>query len=231
MTRFYGYHQAQTVAYRALRERFGWEDAPYYRRWEWPHALLALDVQPEHEVLSVGAWNCGTTAALSGEVRRLYAVDPHSEFLAWAGSHLAPSSEGAQVEYVRAKMESLSWSSASFDRVLAVSVLEHVPPSQDGDVQVMREIGRVLRPGGLAVVTVEVSREGFVEWIPPLGRVYDLPKIEDRIIGPSGLSLVGGIEALMDWDSGDWDHVWPDLAGRWRLPELIPACLVLRKEA
>lgn len=41
----------------------------------------------------------------------------------------------------------------SFDFWTSVSVVEHIP--QDGDAQVLREAARVLKPGGIAVLTTE----------------------------------------------------------------------------
>lgn len=226
MTRLYGYHQARTIAYRTLSERYGWlDDHRPYRAWEWPHALMALDVLPEHEVLSIGACHCGVTAALSGAVRYLYAVDLHSQFLTWGAEHFSPDTSATRTEYERADGRNLPCADESFDRVACVSVLEHVREEADGDTLVAQEMGRLLRPGGLAVVTLEVAKQ-WTPWAPPVGRLYDLEHIMSRVVEPSGLELLNP-EGL-DWDAGDWDHIWEDIPRR-GLPDLIPAALVLRK--
>ena len=219
MTRLYGYRQAQTAAYRAIRERMGWDNLPQYRQWECPHALLALELQPEHKVLSVGAHWCELTVALCPRCH-LSAMDIAPAFKPWAKVRL----EGAEHVWV-GDARHLPYGDASFDRVVAVSMLEHVSPPEDGDVQVMHEIGRVLRPGGRAVVTVEASRE-FVPWRLPVGRSYDWQAAYDRLVKPSGLSLDGRAEYSVErlqaaWHDGDWGDVWPEAP--W---ELIPACLV-----
>jgi SAM-dependent methyltransferase len=54
------------------------------------------------------------------------------------------------VEVVRGSAESLPVESGSMDIVLATDVLEHL----DDDVAAARELQRVLKPGGLALVTV-----------------------------------------------------------------------------
>lgn len=50
----------------------------------------------------------------------------------------------------------------TFDRVYSISVIEHIP--DDGDADCMREIGRVLRPGGRCVITVPFWRESRVDY-------------------------------------------------------------------
>src|SRR5262245_18634427 len=58
----------------------------------------------------------------------------------------------------------LTYADASFDAAYSVSVLEHIP--DEGDSAAIRELTRVVRPGGLIVVTVpydRVYRETFVE--------------------------------------------------------------------
>lgn len=220
MTRLYGYHQAETVAYRAIRAQCGWLDVAQYRQWEWPHALLASDVSAEHEVLSIGAHGCGVTAELSWHVQHMTAVDPHSQLPAWAQEELRP---GSTVGHLDAR--DLPYEDESFDRVVCVSTLEHVRPPEDGDIHVAREIGRVLRPGGRAVITLEVAQE-WTHWQLPVGRLYDLERIMSRVVEPSGLQLLNP-EGL-DWDAGDWGHIWPDIH-RQKMPDLIPAALVLSK--
>lgn len=46
----------------------------------------------------------------------------------------------------------LSYPDDSFSRVYAISVVEHIPDG--GDAECLREIGRVLQPGGKALITV-----------------------------------------------------------------------------
>jgi len=49
----------------------------------------------------------------------------------------------------------LSFGDASFDACLCVSVVEHIPG--DGDIDALREIWRVLRPGGVLHLTTMIS--------------------------------------------------------------------------
>jgi SAM-dependent methyltransferase len=58
----------------------------------------------------------------------------------------------------------LPYPDAAFDKVLSISVLEHVAPSEGGDVVALREIRRVLRPGGLLVLTLPYSNDHKVEF-------------------------------------------------------------------
>jgi len=83
----------------------------------------------------------------------------------------------------------------SFDRVIAAEILEHVPHDQ----RAMAEIARVLRPGGLAAVTVP-------SWFPerlcwalsdeyhevPGGhvRIYTRPELESKLTR-AGLTVTG----------------------------------------
>jgi len=100
----------------------------------------------------------------------------------------------------------LQFSEKSFDKVFSISVLEHIPGQ--GDVECMKEISRVLRPGGICVLTVPfapVGREEFKDskdfyWSgssksdPKSQKVffqrrYDEKDIHERIVKPSGLQL------------------------------------------
>ncbi|MGC9665961.1 class I SAM-dependent methyltransferase [Planosporangium sp. 12N6] len=56
---------------------------------------------------------------------------------------------------IRADLRRLPFPDASFDRIIASEVLEHIPD----DAAAIAEIARVLRPGGLAAVTVP-------RWLP-----------------------------------------------------------------
>lgn len=122
----------------------------------------------------------------------------------------------------------LTFPDASFDRVYSISVVEHIP--EDGDLQCLREIGRVLRPGGRAIVTVpfgETSRDeyrrGTFYWARASrseqgkGTFYQRRYSEDdlmrRLIAPSGLALA----------SLSYIGEWPALGGDREIGTYLPA--------
>jgi SAM-dependent methyltransferase len=67
-----------------------------------------------------------------------------------------------------------SFPDAHFDAVFAVSTLEHIglfDNDDAGDLKAAREMGRVLKPGGLFVITVPFASSSAV--IPAFERIYD----------------------------------------------------------
>lgn len=92
----------------------------------------------------------------------------------------------------------LPYLSNSFDRVVCISTIEHLP--DDGDIRMIREIGRVLRMGGCIFITVPyapVAREG--RWGKWFQRWYDISGAFSRLADSAGLTvlahglLIGGI--------------------------------------
>ncbi|MBF6590709.1 MAG: class I SAM-dependent methyltransferase [Ktedonobacterales bacterium] len=99
----------------------------------------------------------------------------------------------------------LSFAAESFTRVYAISVVEHIP--DDGDSACLREIARVLAPGGRCLLTVPFSPVSKVEYkhardfywsgasAPREGtasfyqRRYSEEDLHIRLIEPSGLRL------------------------------------------
>ena len=57
----------------------------------------------------------------------------------------------------------LPYADASFDAAYSVSVIEHIPGSGDGTA--MSEFARVLRPGGLLILTFPYRRRLEEEWV------------------------------------------------------------------
>ena len=100
----------------------------------------------------------------------------------------------------------LTYQSGMFDKVFSISVLEHIP--EDGDSECMREIGRVLAPGGRCLITVPFARVSQDQYRPAgdfywstssqtndngkvfFQRRYSEADLVDRLIIPSGLKLV-----------------------------------------
>jgi ubiquinone/menaquinone biosynthesis C-methylase UbiE len=112
----------------------------------------------------------------------------------------------------------LKYSDNSFDRVLSISTFEHFP--DDGDIEGMQEVYRVLKPGGIAVITVEGALSFHEHWsaMPfyigyqynqdeqspeaphsehifkqnSVGfyRFYDRKAVLERLVNPAGFELV-----------------------------------------
>lgn len=103
--------------------------------------------------------------------------------------------EGAAAMAVRATALDLPFSEASFDRVIAAEVLEHIPD----DMRAMGELARVLKPGGRMAVTVPRYLPEVVNWALSSEyhevegghvRIYRKSQLTDRLFR-SGLRLVG----------------------------------------
>jgi SAM-dependent methyltransferase len=95
----------------------------------------------------------------------------------------------------------LTYPDKSFDKVYSISVLEHI--EDRGDTSAIREIARVLKPGGVCCITVPFSAHYYESTIdyelyykkPVDGgpvffeRHYDPASLRTRILEPSGLVI------------------------------------------
>jgi len=57
---------------------------------------------------------------------------------------------------------SLPFADASFDHAYSISVLEHIP--EPGDEEALRQLARIVRPGGRVVVTLPYARTYREDW-------------------------------------------------------------------
>jgi SAM-dependent methyltransferase len=92
---------------------------------------------------------------------RIVAFDADAGELKQVGGMLAAMREageaprGSSAAAVLGDATAMPFADGGFDRVIAAEVLEHIPDDQRG----LREIARVLRPGGIAAITVPA-------WLP-----------------------------------------------------------------
>jgi SAM-dependent methyltransferase len=95
----------------------------------------------------------------------------------------------------------LPYADASFDAAYSVSVIEHIPGS--GDSTTMSELARVLRPGGLLVLTFPYRKRIEEEWVEhdvyeeqyrgePLffQRHYSSEAVEERLLSGGAFEVV-----------------------------------------
>ena len=140
----------------ALNDRLAREHPSddYYERSPWPIRFVerrrlaiirAFVGNPRGlEIAEVGSG--GGQVLRMFPIARLTAIDVSSVYLENARRNLA----GYNVRFLKGELEDIDLPAASYDRVICTEVLEHV---LDPDA-VLAAIARVLRPNGIAVVTV-----------------------------------------------------------------------------
>ena len=141
-------------------------------------------------VLDLGAGMGGLSVALLREFGhqglQLQATDYNRDYARIAS--LRARRYGLELHITVAAGEQLPYSDRAFDMVVCLDVLEHV---QDVDT-VLREIYRVLKPGGIVLTTVP-NRRAFRDPHYHLPLINWLPEsLAERIIERAGRSKSGG---------------------------------------
>ena len=113
---------------------------------------LVLPLLPCGALLDAGCGDGLYLEAIGARATRLVGTDISSRILETARATAARS--GIEPELVQANVESLPFPDGSFDVVLCTQVIEHLLAPGDG----VRELARVLRPGGTLVLTTDSSR-------------------------------------------------------------------------
>jgi SAM-dependent methyltransferase len=160
-----------------------------------------LGVRPGDRLLDLG---CGFGRHAFEAARRgavVVAVDAGSEEVAQVRGTLGAMVDAGELaadhpaSAVQGDALALPFADGSFDRVIASEVLEHIPD----DTTAMRELARVLRPGGTMAVTVPRCVPEAINWAlsdeyhdTPGGhvRIYRRSTLERRL-GSAGLVPTG----------------------------------------
>lgn len=186
---------------------------------EYPFVLQKLIPRTPGKVLDVGCADGGnflapTLAALGWQV---YGIDIRPFKL----TH-------PNFRHVRGDIRRTDFSDAFFDYAYAVSTLEHIGlagrygisrDDAEGDVKAVREVRRVLRPGGIFLVTVPFGVGGIVR---PTERVYSATMLS-RLLEGWRISEVR--YQYLD-NEGLWHEVSAEVAGHTKTPGGVCVALV-----
>lgn len=179
----------------------------YIRCSEFRYVLEHLDVTAGHRVLDIGSPKLLSLFLASRVGASIWATDLVDDFFLPYAAYAASVLGSEQKRYVIETQDArtLTYRDESFDRVFSVSVVEHIP--DDGDARAMREIARVLKPGGIVCLTVPWSDRGYLEechapgpdlyWVGSSDRekvfyqrAYDRRSLHARLLGHDRLELV-----------------------------------------
>jgi ubiquinone/menaquinone biosynthesis C-methylase UbiE len=120
-----------------------------------------LKTSKNQNILEIGC-GCGVyLPLLSTYAATLTAVDINESYLAEAGK------QGSNAILKNMSAESLEFSDRSFDVVVMIETLEHIPDDQ----KALREISRVLKPGGKLIITAPNKRFPFETHGLRIGRI------------------------------------------------------------
>ena len=121
------------------------------------HRAMAaeLDLQPDDELLDVGCGSAGLIVDHAARVRYVAGLDASELQVAMARRRLADRIAAGTAEIVQGDAGALPWDDGRFSVVTSINALKFVP---DPGV-VLREMQRVLRPGGRMAVTMGEAEE------------------------------------------------------------------------
>src|SRR5262249_44769094 len=156
-----------------------------------------------------------------------YFIGPTSYFLTRLGQG---QRLGKDVHLEVQDARHLTYQDGFFDRIFSISVLEHIP--DHGDSEAMREIARVLRPGGTVTLTVPFAAPGYGEefvrgpvyerdagaQMTFYQRRYDDAALQSRLVEASGLRLLD--RTYFGEPGVKIEPVWNRIPMKWKVPLL-----------
>lgn len=179
---------------------------PYPRYIEYPLALKMGGDLTGMELLDIGSGRRGRFPLYLLATRR--EVKIHStDLIDYRKEHYRSAERLGQAAAIPERFvfeqqdaTDLTYSDNSFDRVFALSTIEHIPGS--GDTQAMSEIARVVRPDGSAIIAVPFQVGGLQDVyrsVDVSGRAhdemvfyerrYDLKALRTRLTKPAGFHV------------------------------------------
>lgn len=191
----------------------------FWRCVELPWAWDQLRDAPLDQVLDLGSpKQFGLYLATRTTAGRLVSTDILQDFVPeYRAFHaMAPGAVRPGMDYALLPVDgrAVPFRDGAFGTIFSISVIEHIPG--EGDTAAMRELVRLLRPGGRLILTVPFAPEHWDEYLPgPVyergaeagGRTfyqrhYDPQTVRARLLEPAGIPVTRAV-----WFDGPdvWD--------------------------
>ena len=171
--------------------------------WEYVHSVYGLKqldcLQPTTKVLALG---CGFETPmfyLTNHVEHVFGIDlfegiddPQAA-LAQPERYANFAVRPGHITLRKMDGRHLEFEDNAFDIVYSLSSIEHFG-GHEAAAQAMREIGRVLKPDGVAVISTELVLNGVQQFGIPNLSFFLISDLYDYVIRPSGLKIIGNID-------------------------------------
>lgn len=204
------------------------------RAFEYPWLYEQLDPAPGRKIVDLGAGASGLQFVMAASGAEVTTVDPlinPDEDLVWVFSDVEYGqlnrAFGNRVRFIRKFLEDAALPSNAFDRVVACSVIEHIP--LEAALSIMREIARILKPGGRFAATIDL----FLDCVPFTSQPRNMwgSNVSVRaLVEASGLRMVVGNPAeLYGYAEFNPDTIRANLSRYLVVNDVLTQCIVLEK--
>lgn len=165
----------------------------FSRCFEYGATLSAIDIKGGEEILDIGTSNSSLPLFLAHKGAKITMLDVIDKKLSCQQKYarrlmLKSAWDRGEIRITVQDARKMDFPNNSFDIVTCISTIEHI--RDDGDMLVIDEIRRILRPGGKAIISVPYSQqfceENFDYYFQ---RWYDYQSLYQRIINRSQLKL------------------------------------------
>ncbi len=174
---------------------FGFQGNSPSRAFEYPWCFFCTPLSPGMRAVDIGAGASGFQFVLAERGLEVTSIDP---LIDTEGSHwvFSPSAHeklqkafGVTLQFVPKYLHEAELQSDSYDRVFSISVMEHA--SAEMIARTSKEIGRILKPGGLFVATVDLFL-GCYPFTDKISNKWGSNVSIRDLVDASGMELVQG---------------------------------------
>lgn len=175
------------------------------KKWEWAHTLYVLNklgcINSQNIGLAVGAGREDPMYYLTNKVKKIYGIDLYDEepddekYVTAPMDMLKNPKKYAPFPYkedhltiMKMNGRKLDFNDNYFDFVFSISSIEHFG-GHKGSMESMKEIGRVLKSGGVAAIITECILNNKTHY-----EYFTADELDSYLIKPSGLELIQPIK-------------------------------------